>query len=103
MKAEVANGSRLWGLSGVLLGLAACASVQPASRPIYLFQGRYEHLEQLVAAARACGYPDVQMSIISPHATPAVLIDRPVRPEPRFDCLAHWIRQHPETGFGSGL
>ena len=73
---------------GALLGLSACASVQRPSSSTYLFEGRYEHLEQLVTAARACGYADVEIGMMSPHLTPAVLIDRPVRPEPRFNCLA---------------
>lgn len=88
---------------GALTGLSACASVQAPSRPTYLFQGRYEHLEQLVAAAKACGYLDVEMSMMSPHLAPAVVIDRPPRSEPRVDCLARWIGQHPETGFGEVL
>lgn len=81
----------------------AASYAEGRSYPSRVFRGQSEHLEQLVRAGRACGYGvhELDVELETPHLTPVVILEIPARREARFECVMQWIRNHPETGFGS--
>lgn len=89
--------------------LCACVSpdlsqrIEASSYPSHAFRGRYEHLEALVAAGKACGYADMEILLETPHATPVVRLEVPAGRDVRFECVIQWIGAHPETGFRTGM
>jgi hypothetical protein len=83
-----------------LAALALALGIQDGRpSPVYMFQGQLENLEKLVRAAHGCGLGAVEISLQSPHLTPAVLIAIPTGHDPGFECTTRWIEQHPEAGF----
>jgi hypothetical protein len=80
--------------------VAACTSV-PQIRA-YLFHGPQTVLVEFVAAAKACGYQDIEMTRAS-HLEPIVVMNIPTKPTPEFQCAWKWALEHQADGLTNRL